>query len=55
MKPDIGALGLGGLVEKDGIRPRAIIKYLHAVLQEHVDLSAPLPIDENFVTRVIPK
>jgi hypothetical protein len=54
-KPELGALGLGELVEKDGIRPRAIIKYLHAILQEHMDQSAALPIDDSFIGRVIPR
>lgn len=50
-----GALGLRELVEKDGIRPRAIIKFCHAVLEEHSSQSGTLPIDDRFVAYMIPK
>jgi hypothetical protein len=55
LKADVNAFGLGSLVEKEGIRPRALIKCCGAVLQEHVDKQLPLPIDERFVATVIPK
>jgi hypothetical protein len=55
LKADVNAFGLGGLVEKGGIRPRALLKYCGAALQEHVDKQLALPIDDVFVTSVIAK
>lgn len=46
---------LGDFAEKEGIRPRALIKYAHGVLEEHVQVEGPLPIDESFVAAVFPK
>jgi hypothetical protein len=55
LKGDINAFGLGSLVEKEGIRPRALIKCCGALVQEHVDKQLPLPIDEKFVASMMPK
>jgi hypothetical protein len=44
-----------GFVEKDGVRPRALVKCAHAVLEEHVALGLDPPIDETFVARLFPK
>ncbi len=44
-----------GFTEAEGVRPRALIKCAHAVLEEHLDSGAPLPIDERFVAQVFPK
>jgi len=54
LKADVNAFGLGDLVEKDGIRPRALIKFCSAVLQDHLDRGIPPPIDEKFVATAMP-
>jgi hypothetical protein len=48
-------LGLGALVETNGIRPRALIKYCHAVLAAHSDQVATIPITDDFVRSVLPR
>ena len=44
-----------GFTEQAGVRPRALIKCAHAVLEEHQELGEDPPIDERFVARVFPK
>jgi len=46
---------LGDIVEKDGIRPRALVKCCHAALQEHLHAGAAPPIDESFMARMLPQ
>jgi len=55
MKGDLNAFGLGALVEQEGIRPRALIKCCQAILEEHMEKKASLPIDEKFAASVLPK
>jgi hypothetical protein len=55
INPTTGRMGLGELVEKNGIRPRAIIKLCHSVLEEHLAKSAALPVDEKFTAMILPK
>lgn len=46
---------LGELTESSGVRPRALIKCAHSVLEEHMHVEASLPIDEKFVAGLFPK
>jgi hypothetical protein len=55
MKGDLNAFGLGSLVEQEGIRPRALIKCCQAMLEEHIEQKAAVPIDEKFAASVLPK
>ncbi len=55
LKADTNAFGLGTLIEKDGIRPRALIKFCAAVLQDHLDQKLQPPIDERFVAAALPR
>ena len=55
VKGDLNAFGLGALVEQEGIRPRALIKCCQAILEEHVEQQASLPIEEKFAATVLPK
>jgi hypothetical protein len=44
-----------GFTESDGVRPRALVKVAHAVLEEHSELGGQVPIDDRFVAQVFPK
>lgn len=44
-----------GFTEAQGVRPRALIKCAHAVVEEHYDSGEPLPITEHFVASIFPK
>lgn len=44
-----------GFTESDGVRPRALMKIAHAVLEEHMERGAKVPIEEQFVAKTFPK
>jgi hypothetical protein len=46
---------IDGFTEDEGVRPRALMKIAQAVLEEHLESGAKVPIEERFVAQMFPK